>query len=188
MKLKKSNILIIVGLLICVSSLTLKTYSKYIEIKATKNFEEKINDKEKTNKKNSTTDFKSGDTIGILNIPSIGLKTAVIESVEKQYLNHYVCHFENSVKVGEYGNFSIAGHSNYIYNQIFDDVHKIKLNDEVRIKTLDKEFTYVVKEIFNAKPEETWVLDQDTNKKELTIVTCSDYGKERLIVKAETID
>ena len=47
MKSKISKILITVGLLICVGSLSIKGYSKYLENKSTKSFEEKI-DKIKT--------------------------------------------------------------------------------------------------------------------------------------------
>ena len=42
MKSKISKILITVGLLICVGSLSIKGYSKYLENKSTKSFEEKI--------------------------------------------------------------------------------------------------------------------------------------------------
>ena len=42
MRSKISKILITVGLLICVGSLSIKGYSKYLENKSTKSFEEKI--------------------------------------------------------------------------------------------------------------------------------------------------
>ena len=145
MKSKISKILITVGLLICVGSLSIKGYSKYLENKSTK-------------------------------------------SIEKQYLNHYVCHFENTAMPGEYGNFSLAGHSSYRYNEVFNELHKINLDDEIIIKTLNNEFTYVVKDIFEVNPEDTFVLDQDNEIKELTIVTCTNKGKDRLIVKAEIVE
>lgn len=185
MKSKTSKILIIVGLLICVGSLSIKGYSKYLENKATKSFEEKIDKNTKESKEDDFTNVKAGDEIAIINIPSIKLNTVVVESIEKQYLKHYVCHFENSAMPGQYGNFSLAGHSSYRYNEVFNELHKISLEDEIIIKTLNNEFTYVVKDIFEVDPEDTYVLDQDNEKKELTIVTCTNNGKNRLIVKAE---
>ena len=185
MKSKTSKILIIVGLLICVGSLSIKGYSKYLENKATKSFEEKIDKNTKESKEDAFTNIKAGDEIAIINIPSIKLNTVVVESIEKQYLKHYVCHFENSAMPGQYGNFSLAGHSSYRYNEVFNELHKISLEDEKIIKTLNNEFTYVVKDIFEVDPEDTYVLDQDNEKKELTIVTCTNNGKNRLIVKAE---
>ena len=185
MKSKTSKILIIVGLLICVGSLSIKGYSKYLENKATKSFEEKIDKNTKESKEDAFTNIKAGNEIAIINIPSIKLNTVVVESIEKQYLKHYVCHFENSAMPGQYGNFSLAGHSSYRYNEVFNELHKISLEDEIIIKTLNNEFTYVVKDIFEVDPEDTYVLDQDNEKKELTIVTCTNNGKNRLIVKAE---
>ena len=51
MKSKISKILITVGLLICVGSLSIKGYSKYLENKSTKSFEEKIDKNAKESKK-----------------------------------------------------------------------------------------------------------------------------------------
>lgn len=185
MKSKTSKILIIVGLLICVGSLSIKAYSKYLENKATKSFEEQIDKNTKESKEDDFTNVNAGDEIAIINIPSIKLNTVVVESIEKQYLKHYVCHFENSAMPGQYGNFSLAGHSSYRYNEVFNELHKISLDDEIIIKTLNNKFTYVVKDIFQVNPEDTYVLDQDNETKELTIVTCTNNGKNRLIVKAK---
>ena len=73
-------------------------------------------------------------------------------------------------------------------NEMFNELHKINLDDEIIINTLNNEFTYVVKDIFEVNPEDTFVLDQDNEIKELTIVTCTNKGKDRLIVKAEIVE
>ena len=67
-------------------------------------------------------------------------------------------------------------------------VVSVSIDDEIIIKTLNNEFTYVVKDIFEVNPEDTFVLDQDNEIKELTIVTCTNKGKDRLIVKAEIVE
>ena len=188
MKNKIAKVLILIGLVICVGSISIKGYSKYIENKSTKSFEEEINKNINISKEDDFSNVKAGDEIAIINIPSINLNTVVVESIEKQYLNHYVCHFENSAMPGENGNFSLAGHSSYRYNEVFNELHKIKLNDEIIIKTLNNEFTYIVKDIFEVNPEDTFVLDQDNEIKELTIVTCTNKGKDRLIVKAQILE
>ena len=164
--------------------------NKYSCIAVDDNFIEPIliDKNAKESKEDDFTNVKAGDEIAIINIPSIKLNTVVVESIEKQYLNHYVCHFENTAMPGEYGNFSLAGHSSYRYNEVFNELHKINLDDEIIIKTLNNEFTYVVKDIFEVNPEDTFVLDQDNEIKELTIVTCTNKGKDRLIVKAEIVE
>ena len=90
MKNKISKILITMGLLIIIGSLILITYSKYMENKALSSFEEKIERQE------VITEVNPGDEIGIIEIKSVNLKNVIVESTDKKYLNHHVCHFENN--------------------------------------------------------------------------------------------
>ena len=46
----------------------------------------------------------------------------------------------------------LAGHSSYRYNEVFNEVHKISLQDEIIIiKTLNYEFTYIVKDVYQVE-------------------------------------
>ena len=182
MKNKISKILITMGLLIIIGSLILITYSKYMENKALSSFEEKIERQE------VITEVNPGDEIGIIEIKSVNLKNVIVESTDKKYLNHHVCHFENSAMPGEDGNFALAGHSStYYYNQVFNELHKVKIGDEIIIKTINDEFTYTITETIVVESDEIEVLDQDMTKKELTLVTCTNGGKQRFIVKGEVL-
>ncbi|MDY4735235.1 class D sortase [Terrisporobacter sp.] len=182
MKNKISKILITMGLLIIIGSLILITYSKYMENKALSSFEEKIERQE------VITEVNPGDEIGIIEIKSVNLKNVIVESTDKKYLNHHVCHFENSTMPGEYGNFALAGHSStYYYNQVFNELHKVKIGDEIIIKTINDEFTYTITETIVVESDEIEVLDQDMTKKEITLVTCTNGGKQRFIVKGEVL-
>ena len=182
MKNKISKILITMGLLIIIGSLILITYSKYMENKALSSFEEKIERQE------VITEVNPGDEIGIIEIKSVNLKNVIVESTDKKYLNHHVCHFENSTMPGEDGNFALAGHSStYYYNQVFNELHKVKIGDEIIIKTINDEFTYTITETIVVESDEIEVLDQDMTKKEITLVTCTNGGKQRFIVKGEVL-
>ena len=182
MKNKISKILITMGLLIIIGSLILITYSKYMEKKALSSFEEKIERQE------VITEVNPGDEIGIIEIKSVNLKNVIVESTDKKYLNHHVCHFENSAMPGEDGNFALAGHSStYYYNQVFNELHKVKIGDEIIIKTINDEFTYTITETIVVESDEIEVLDQDMTKKEITLVTCTNGGKQRFIVKGEVL-
>lgn len=180
----KSNIvklLIIAGLTLILGSLSLKLYSGYIENKTTQSFKEKINKKDA----NKTLDPKIGDEVAIIKIPSIDLDTVIIYGMKEKDLNYYVCQFETSVMPGENGNFSLAGHSSHIYNEVFNDIHKVKNKDEIIIETINNKFKYKITKMFEVEPNDLSVLEQNMNKKELTIVTCTDNGKNRLIIKGE---
>lgn len=182
MKNKISKILITMGLLIIIGSLILITYSKYMENKALSSFEEKIERQE------VITEVNPGDEIGIIEIKSVNLKNVIVESTDKKYLNHHVCHFENTKMPGEDGNFALAGHSStYYYNQVFNELHKVKIGDEIIIKTINDEFTYTITETIVVESDEIEVLDQDMTKKEITLVTCTNGGKQRFIVKGEVL-
>ena len=182
MKNKISKILITMGLLIIIGSLILITYSKYMQNKALSSFEEKIERQE------VITEVNPGDEIGIIEIKSVNLKNVIVESTDKKYLNHHVCHFENSAMPGEDGNFALAGHSStYYYNQVFNELHKVKIGDEIIIKTINDEFTYTITETIVVESDEIEVLDQDMTKKEITLVTCTNGGKQRFIVKGEVL-
>ena len=168
----------ILGLGVILGSISLKIYSKNMEQKAVNSFEQKIE------KKIEVEELNIGDEIALIEIESIGLNSVVIYGIENQYLNHYICHFENTTMPGEYGNFSLAGHSSYRYNEVFNNLHKANIGDKINIKTINEEFTYVITEIFETEPENIEVLNQDNEIKEMTIVTCSNGGEDRLIVKA----
>lgn len=182
MKNKISKLLISMGLLIIIGSLMLISYSKYVDNKALQSFEEKIEKKEVISKVNP------GDEIGIIEIESVNLKNVIVESTDKSYLNHHVCHFENTAMPGKDGNFALAGHSStYYYNQVFNEVHKVKVGDKIKITTVDDEFVYTITETRVVESDEIDVLDQDMSKKEITLVTCTNGGKQRFIVKGEII-
>lgn len=181
MKDKISKLLIIMGLLVIIGSLTLSFYSKYIENTALSKFEEKIENNQ------VSSEINSGDEIGIIEIESVNLKNVIVQSTANEYLKYHVCHFEESVMPGEDGNFALAGHSSYMYNQVFNNLHKVNIGDEIVIKTVDNKFTYRITEVFDVEAEDTYVLDQDTSKKEITLVTCTNGGKQRFIVKGEIL-
>lgn len=166
-----------------VGGLSLKIHSKTVENKAVKNFEKKLSN---NNEKNEPIP-KIGEEMGIIEIPSINLKTVIVNGTDKKYLKYYVCHFETSAMPGENGNFSLAGHSSYVYNQVFDNLHKVVLNDEIKIKTINNEYIYKITEISETNPSNISVLEQNMDNKEITLVTCVDEGKNRLIVKGEII-
>lgn len=182
MKSKISKLLISMGLLIIIGSLILISYSKYVDNKALASFEEKIETNE------VITEINPGDEIAIIEIESVNLKNVIVESTDNKYLKHHVCHFQNSAMPGEDGNFALAGHSStYYYNQVFNEVHKVKVGDEIKITTIDDEFIYTITETKVVEADEIEVLDQDTSKKEITLVTCTNGGKQRFIVKGEII-
>ncbi|AJD30057.1 MULTISPECIES: class D sortase [Clostridium] len=193
-----SSLFIIIGLVLMVSSLGIRMYSKNKEAQLIKEFnndialensknDDKNHDKNYGKQKRKIIKYTNGDgdKIAIMEIPSISLQSIIVEGTNMDDLRYYLGHFKNTAMPGISGNFSIAGHSSTIYNEILNELYKVNIKDEIKIKTLTGEYDYIITKKFVVEPSEVGVLDQDENKKSMTIVTCTDKGKKRLIVKAE---
>ena len=179
MRKKLSIFLILVGLLMIIIPQGLRYYSKYVENNSIDKFKQEIKQAE------VKQTYEPGEEIAIMRVNSVGLETVIVEGTDNKYLKYYACHFEGTAMPGENGNFSVAGHSSYLYNQVFNELHKVKINDKIEIENTKGIFKYNITEIFDTEAENTFVLDQDTSKKEITLVTCTDGGKKRLIIKGE---
>lgn len=177
--MKKINkILFTLGLVLVLGSVSLNIYTKYKQEEAKNNFTQKLKEDKKED-----TETTLGDGIALIDIPSVNISSVIVSGVGKEQIRHYIGHFEDTAMPGEIGNFCIAGHSSTVYNNVFNNLKNINLNDEIKIRTSDGEFTYLVSEIFETEPTNVGVLNQNNDLKEMTIVTCTNGGKDRLIVK-----
>lgn len=131
--------------------------------------------------------LKTG-TIGIISIPKIELIVALSEGVETDILKYAVGHFKRTPMPGDKGNFCVAGHRSYTYNQYFNRLDELRTGDKIIVTTLAGEFEYEVYESKIVKPEEISVLD-NTRGEEITLVTCTPIriATNRLIVKGKIV-
>lgn len=186
MKKYISNILIIVGILLILVAIGSKFINKSEVKKSEDNFINKLNELE--NKEDVYKEIKVGDEIGKITIPSLNIEGIIVEGTDDNEIKHNVGHFEGTSMPGEEGNFAIAGHTSTIYNKVFNNLHKINVGDEIVIKALNGEFIYKVSESFVVEPEDTTVLNSVVGRKEITIVTCTNGIKNRLIVKGNLME
>jgi sortase A len=137
-----------------------------------------------SNSPNEKPKTQNINTLGILIIPKINLNVAVAEGTDSETLKYAVGHFEGTAMPGEKGNFSVAGHRNYTYNQYFNRLDEIKKGDEIRIRTNKGEFAYEVFDTFVVEPTEVSVLDKSEDAT-ITLVTCTPIrvATHRLIIK-----
>lgn len=182
--------LVVIGLLVIVISAGIKINSMNTEKKIREEYEQALNDLQKGADEKMDEDSKLGfenediDAIGIMVIPKINVKVLVAEGTEDEKLKYYVGHFENTALPGEKGNFAVAGHRNYIYNEMFRDVNQLEAGDDIIVRTAKGEFTYKVKEQKVIEPTDVDILDP-TDDSTVTLVTCTIGGKQRLVVIGE---
>lgn len=124
--------------------------------------------------------------IAVIDIPSVGIRGQVVEGTSDAVLKNYIGKFKGCANPGQYGNFSVAAHNN-IHTEIFRDLYKIQENSEVRVITHDKEYVYKVKSINKIAPTQIEVLDANYNLKEITLITCADMARSRIVVKGDLI-
>lgn len=86
------------------------------------------------------------------------------------------------------GNFCIVGH-NYRNTKFFSKVPTLENGDIIEITDYTgKTLKYSVYDKYNVQPEDLSCTSQRTNgKKEITLITCTDDSKQRVIVKARAI-
>jgi len=118
------------------------------------------------------------------------------ENVIQDTLREGVVHYPYTANPDQFGNVFITGHSSYYpwdkgrYKDIFALLHKLNVGDEYSITFKGKKYHYVVKEVFEIRPDDVSVLEQPIDQKISTLMTCTPVGTtlRRLIVRGELSD
>ena len=132
-------------------------------------------------------------TIATINIPKINVVYPIIDGVTDS-----VEETEELLKISptkfwgadpnEVGNFCIVGH-NYRNTKFFSKVPTLENGDVVEITDLSgKTIKYRVYNKYQVDPSDVSCTTQLTNgRKEITLITCTDDSKHRVVVKAKEI-
>ncbi|WP_294412838.1 class D sortase [uncultured Ruminococcus sp.] len=116
-------------------------------------------------------------------IPSLDIKVPVLEGTGTKQLQVSAGHFEGTGALGK-GNYCICGHNSTVYAEIFNDLDKIQIGDEMYLVDIDEsrtKYRYIVTEYKIVEPEEVSVLN-DFGDNRLTVISCTDDGKQRQVV------
>lgn len=123
--------------------------------------------------------------IGIIEIPKINIQYPILSNTTDDFLKISACRFYGPYP-NEIGNLCIAAH-NYDNSKFFSNLHKLSIGDSVNIYDLNNEKTvYHVYDKFEILENDTSCTNQNTQgKREITLVTCNNITKNRLVVKAK---
>ncbi len=107
-----------------------------------------------------------------------------------------VVHYPGSAKPGQAGNFFVTGHSSYYpwddgsYKDVFARLKDLNPGDTYSVYYGGDRHTYRISSKKEVKPSDVSVLDQPTDKRISTLMTCTPVGTtlRRLVVMAEEID
>ena len=128
----------------------------------------------------------------IIKIPKIGINYPVISKTSEELLKISVNKFHGP-NPNEVGNYCIVGH-NYLNDKMFSRLDELKNGDIVELKDLSgKIIEYRVYDKYIVNPTDTSCTSQRTKDgkklgfREITLITCANYGTQRLIVKCREI-
>ena len=126
----------------------------------------------------------SAGLLGILEIPRLGLTTAVMSGDDAKTLDVAAGHLSDTPKPWEPGNSAIAAHR----DGLFRPLKHVKIGDQLRLRTVHGEFEYRVHDLKIVDPTDLSVLDP-TGTDTLTLITCYPFNfigaaPQRFIVSA----
>lgn len=134
------------------------------------------------------SDGKQYSTEAIVTIPSIGISYPVLTETSDDLLEISVNKYWGP-KPNEIGNYCIVGH-NYRNGKMFGKLSELTTNrDIVELEDLSgRKIQYRVYDKYVVEPTDTRCTTQLTNgRRELTLITCTNYGQQRLVVKCRQI-
>lgn len=123
-------------------------------------------------------------------MPSLGAEMDVYEVFVRNNeweVAEYAAGFHHgSALPGEVGNTVLSGHAG-LRGAVFRHLGYLKPGDQVVIETSNWRYTYQVRHTHNVWPHQVEVMDP-TATPVLTLITCTNWDTQRLIVVADLID
>ena len=134
----------------------------------------------------TTSDGNKYTTEAILSYQKLGINYPVLSNESDKLLKVSLCKYWGP-QPNEIGNYCIVGH-NYKSGRMFGKLSMASNGDEVVLKSKNKSVTYKVYNMYKVEPTDVSCTSQLTNgKREITLITCTNFGKQRLVVKAREI-
>ena len=126
-----------------------------------------------------------GNIFGIIKIPKINIEYSVFSKLTEEQLKISPCKFFFFFSKDN-GNICIAGH-NYDNSLFFSNLKLLDENDEIFIyDNLDNEYIYKVFSIYETDENDlSPIFNYEKNSKTLTLITCNNFNKKRIVVKAK---
>ena len=123
--------------------------------------------------------------MGFIEIDKIDLRYPILSELNDELLKISLCRFYGPFP-NKIGNLCIAGH-NYDDNRFFGNLYKLNTNDIIKIYDSNNYCVfYYVYDMYETLDSDTSCTSQSTNgNREITLITCNNKNKKRLIVKAK---
>ncbi|PAD22621.1 class D sortase [Terribacillus saccharophilus] len=121
-----------------------------------------------------------------LEIPSIELEQYVLNETTDENLATALTQIKTNQNPAK-DNFSIAGHRGYRVDRFFRQLPEVKAGAEIKLQDNDATYIYEVDSVKIVEPNDIAILE-NTDKPEITLVTCTLSGKQRVAVTGKLIE
>lgn len=183
---------LIVALIVVVAMIVIRYGGNYLNEKevssSLETIEEELN-KEETQQSESLPEleFKGYKIEGIIEIPKINIKYPIIDHTNEETMKVSITKFWGP-QANEIGNYTVAGHNNKD-GTIFGKTKYLQIGDKIKLTNLKNEtIEYEIFKIYSIDPDDVSCVESVENgTREITLITCTNGHKNRLVTKARQI-
>lgn len=183
---------LIVALIVVVAMIVIRYGGNYLnekEVSASlETIEEELN-KEETQQSESLPEleFKGYKIEGIIEIPKINIKYPIIDHTNEETMKVSITKFWGP-QANEIGNYTVAGHNNKD-GTMFGKTKYLQIGDKIKLTNLKNETVeYEIFKIYSIDPDDVSCVESvENNTREITLITCTNGHKNRLVTKAREV-
>lgn len=139
----------------------------------------KVDDAYRNKKKENIENLNNEKYFGRIIIDKINVDYMVLNNYSEKNLNISICKFLGDK---DSNNISIIGH-NYENGIFFSNLNILDKDDEIKLIIDNKIFLYKVYDKYEVISDDITPIEEG-NIKEITLITCNNINKKRLIIKA----
>lgn len=184
--------MLIVAIIIVVAMIIIRYGGNYLNEKEVSasltTIEEELN-KEETLQTESLKEleFKGYKIEGIIEIPKINIKYPIIDHTNEETMKVCITKFWGP-QANEIGNYTVAGHNNKD-GTMFGKTKYLQIGDKIKLINLKNETVeYEIFKIYSIDPDDVSCVESvEAETREITLITCTNGHKNRLITKARQI-
>lgn len=183
---------LIVALIVVVAMIVIRYGGNYLNEKevssSLETIEEELN-KEETQQSESLPEleFKGYKIEGIIEIPKINIKYPIIDHTNEESMKVSITKFWGP-QANEIGNYTVAGHNNKD-GTMFGKTKYLQIGDKIKLTNLkNKIIEYEIFKIYSIDPDDVSCVESvESGTREITLITCTNGHKNRLVTKARQI-
>lgn len=183
---------LIVALIVVVAMIVIRYGGNYLNEKevssSLETIEEELN-KEETQQSESLPEleFKGYKIEGIIEVPKINIKYPIIDHTNEETMKVSITKFWGP-QANEIGNYTVAGHNNKD-GTMFGKTKYLQIGDKIKLTNLkNKTIEYEIFKIYSIDPDDVSCVESVENgTREITLITCTNGHKNRLVTKARQI-